>query len=219
MASLLLVGWTSGNSNGGPILNCRCELSNDKSNRRLGRYSDPESNGENPTSPRGAQRPERLSLPLTPNIKHRHLDRRNRQSHRLLRSGETRISPLPLPVLAVVFVSGYPKASADAGNVESCLRTRLQPLRYVFFCYAHFFNTLFSLGSLSRSTAQRPPLCRRRGSPTSGSLLVGVNAGVQPEGRNNPSITLVLALAVACSRCKLQKPQQKACQAPNLLTS
>ena len=125
-----------------------------------------------------------------------------------------RISPLPLLVLAVVFVSGYPKASADAGNVESCLRTRLQPLRYVFFCYAHFFNTLFSLGSLSRSTAQRPPLCRRRGSPTSGSLLVGVNAGVQPEGRNNPSITLVLALAVACSRCKLQKPQQKACQAP-----
>jgi hypothetical protein len=39
-------------------------------------------------------------------------------------------------------------------------------------------------------------------------------ARVQPEGRNDPSIALVLALTVACSRCKLQKPSKNACQAP-----
>jgi hypothetical protein len=37
---------------------------------------------------------------------------------------------------------------------------------------------------------------------------------VQPEGRNDPSIALVLALALACSRCKLQKPQQKRLSSP-----
>jgi hypothetical protein len=41
-------------------------------------------------------------------------------------------------------------------------------------------------------------------------------AGVQPEGRNDPSIAiaLVLALAVARSRCKLPKTQKNACQTP-----
>src|SRR5260370_950720 len=34
-------------------------------------------------------------------------------------------------------------------------------------------------------------------------------AGVQPEGRNDPSIAPVLALAVARPRCNHQKPQQK----------
>jgi hypothetical protein len=39
-------------------------------------------------------------------------------------------------------------------------------------------------------------------------------AGVQPEGRNDPSIALVLALAVACSRCKLPNPSKKRWSSP-----
>jgi hypothetical protein len=187
VASLLLVGWTSGNSNGGPILNCRCEVSNDKSNRRLGRYSDPESNGEEPHISEGERSDQSAFLFHSPQTSSSRPKRPGPQRAHLLAGvvatdslivccavERPRISPLPLLVLAIVFVSGYPKASADAGNIESCLRTRLQPLRYVFFCYAHFFNNLFSLGSLSLKThRERPPLCRRRASPTSGSLLVG----------------------------------------------
>jgi len=215
VASLLLVGWTSGNSNGGPILNCRCELSNDKSNRRLGRYSDPESNGENPTSPRGAQRPERLSLPLTPNIKHRHLDRRNRQSHRLLRSGET-------PYFAFAFAcscrclcfwvpqgfSGCWKCRVLLKDTASTAEVRLLLLRPLF---QHPLQPWVSL-KIHRAAASTLP---KTGVPNERFFARWVVTPERsPKGATTHLLPLSLLLPLRVLAANCQKPQQKRLSSP-----